>query len=248
MQPFATVLSDALDMPVEIIALPDGRALIDAQIGGRVEYAIHSASAFAAAWVLCKCVEPIAVPRDADGALGFSAVVLARAGGPGSASQLAGRAVVVPGAEAFVTRLTRFLLGERGIAMDGFRLTVAADGTDAAMRFAAGEGAALIGWEPADAGRAPTRGTATLLAERGVRDHKTIWRSPVVPYGAHAVRTGLSGEAKLLIWEALQGLRETDRDAYEAAAPLQEGGFVQATRADYAPVIAMVRKQLEAGD
>ena len=49
LEPFRAYLAEKLAVPVEIIPARDYRALIDAQVGSRVHYAIYSATAFAAA-------------------------------------------------------------------------------------------------------------------------------------------------------------------------------------------------------
>ena len=61
----------ALGMPVEVFIARDFAALIDAQASGRIEYAVMSSNAFAAAWAMCKCIEPLVAPVGQDGATGY---------------------------------------------------------------------------------------------------------------------------------------------------------------------------------
>ncbi len=56
--------------------------LIEAESSARVQYAILSASAYAATSEICKCVEPLVLPTAMDGSRGFHAIMLARADSP----------------------------------------------------------------------------------------------------------------------------------------------------------------------
>ena len=80
LEPFRVYLQDKTGVPVEIVPAPTYDALIDAQAGGQVDYAIYSATAYATAVVKCECVEAFAAPVAADGSLGFYAILVARSG------------------------------------------------------------------------------------------------------------------------------------------------------------------------
>src|SRR5690554_4675907 len=59
----------ALGLPVEVMVARDYATLAEAHIAGRVDYAVYSAPAFAAAFRRCGCLRPVAAPVDADGAV-----------------------------------------------------------------------------------------------------------------------------------------------------------------------------------
>ena len=82
LEPFRAYLEARLSLPVELVPATSYAALIDAEVSARVPYAIHSATSFATAEALCKCVEALAAPAAFDGSRGFYAVLLARADGP----------------------------------------------------------------------------------------------------------------------------------------------------------------------
>src|SRR3954463_16119516 len=54
--------SEALGVPVDVLAARDYAALIDAEAAGRLDYAIDSTAAYATTALLCSCVEPIVAP------------------------------------------------------------------------------------------------------------------------------------------------------------------------------------------
>ena len=80
LEPFRVYLQDKTGIPVEIVPAPTYDALIDAQAGGHVDYAIYSATAYATAVLRCDCIEAFAAPVAADGALGFYSILVARSG------------------------------------------------------------------------------------------------------------------------------------------------------------------------
>src|SRR5690606_12458639 len=54
--------SRALGMPVEVMVARDYARLAEAHIAGRIDYAVYSAQAYAAAALRCGCVTPVAAP------------------------------------------------------------------------------------------------------------------------------------------------------------------------------------------
>src|SRR4029078_10093334 len=82
LQPFRAYLEPRLGVPVEIVAEPSLDALIAAQAKDDVQYAVHIAASFAITAARCHCVEPVAVPKAANGALGYYAVLVVKAGSP----------------------------------------------------------------------------------------------------------------------------------------------------------------------
>jgi phosphonate transport system substrate-binding protein len=235
----------ALGMPVEIFVARDYAVLIDAQASGRIEYAVHTAASYAAAWGLCSCVEPVAAPVSADGATGIRAVLVARADGPASADALAGAKVAFGPPDSVAGHalpLAEFRPG--GVALTGsepFLVPVASE-TEAEARFAAGEVGAMFGFvqSSSDEG-ASAGGTPDRLARLGQTGVRTIWTSDLVRYGPHAVRGNLPDEAKEALRAFLVGLRDADPKVYESLERRFSGGFAAALHEDYGPAIDMVR-------
>ena len=236
---FAEALEKALGVPVEIFAAADLRALVDAQLAGRVDYAVLPATAYAAAWVACRCVEPVALPRAADGSAGFRIALFARADGPASVAALSGRTLLVDDAKGFALTFARHELSARGLDLGALTLIEANDPASAARRFAGGEGDLLLGWTRAGADAAGP-GTPRLLREAGLVRLRTIWRSGEVPHGPHVVRLGLSRQAKDLLRATLRDLNRNEPRAYDAIEPDHAGGFAPADRAAFRSLVDLV--------
>ena len=115
LEPFRAYMQDRLGLPVEIVAMADYDALIDAQTSARVQYAIHSASSYATTEALCACVEPIALPAAFDGSHGFHSVLVAHAGSAiASLADARGKRLALTGADSIAGRLVplKALAGE----------------------------------------------------------------------------------------------------------------------------------------
>ncbi len=250
-QPFREALQGVLGMPVEVFAAKDYNVLIEAHRASRIEYAVYSASAFSAAWLLCKCVTPIAAPVATDGSARFRSVLIARTSAARSLDDLKDTTILVPGRDSF----SGFMFPQDRLARDGIEMEARGwelrdmQSMDAALEaFTAGEADAIFGWQgeepsfnPADA--APQLDTLDRVSAAGA-DVNVIWESPSVPYGPHAIRSGIAQEAKELILPFLTGLINDNPEAYEAVETRHTGGFQPVDHKDYKPVIDALRKPL----
>lgn len=231
--------SGALGLPVEVMVARDYAALAEAQIGGRIDYAVYSAPAYAAASLRCRCLVPLAQPVDAGGAVGFRSVLVVRTDGPGGAGRLA-----LGPADSLATRLAPLAASrEAREAAAGGRLVEAQSAAHAQALFLRGEVDGFFGWVPAtaedgDGDDAAVSGTLAWLAASGLDPSawRVAWRSAVLRYGPHAVRADMPA-ARM---ERLAGLlaRAAD-DGVDLGARLaggHGGGFAAVSAADYAPV------------
>lgn len=224
--------ANALGIPVDIFVARDFAALIDAQASGRIQYAIFSATAYAAAWRRCGCVEPLAAPISEDGTPGLRAVLIvakADAGGEGR------RIAAVP--QSVVADLLPGLAGPQarpaGARPDDEIVRVGSMSVAERM-FAEGEIDGLYGWAPERVG-GPDAGTLARLAAMGVApgDVEIVWTSQPVRFGPHAVRADLPAEAKDILKRFLTGLKLADPDVYDLLEEERQGGFLRAGHDDY---------------
>lgn len=237
--------SKALGMPVEIFVARDYAALIDAQATRRVDYAIYSATAYAAASLLCSCVEPVAAPLGADGAIGLAAILVTRDDGLHDISGIVGRRVAVAPADS----ITAFMLPAALTTIDSVATGSRADVVRAPTASAAeamlvdGSADAIVGWARVDASGALSGGTLVRLAAAGLdrTSLKVIWQSPPLRYGPHALRSDLDGELRRTLVTFLTAARDLQPDTYELLDTNHGGGFVEARPRDYASAVAMVR-------
>ncbi|HMQ57010.1 MAG TPA: PhnD/SsuA/transferrin family substrate-binding protein [Rhizobiaceae bacterium] len=224
----------ALGMPVEVFIARDFAALIDAQASGRIEYAVMSANAYAAAWTMCKCIEPLIAPVGQDGTTGFRLTLRMRAA-PG---RPVAEPVVLSGpnnALAFA-RLRDIVLERTAQAVGGGRvkLHVAASQEHAEDAWAKGEGDALLGWVPAigESGDLVSHGDAKSPGA-------TIWQSDVIANGPHTVRANLPAEAKETVLRAVTGLETGAPRVYDLIEPRRGGGFRKVTAQDYDALVSL---------
>lgn len=234
--------SAVLSVPVEVFVARDLPALIDAQAGGRVDYAIYSSTAYAVAWRLCECVEPLAAPVGEDGSTGIAAVLLARRGAAGSIDTMTGVKIALPtAAQPGGPMLARSSLAEAGLDLvrSGATLVETASAGDAERRLEEGEVDAMVGWQSM-----PVAATGTLaniaLAGADAAANVVLWTSEPLRFGPHAVRKDLDPEAKQLLVSFLGGLRSVAPDVYELVETSRGGGFAAVSHADYGTALAMV--------
>lgn len=235
--------SAALGMPVEVLVARSLPALVEAQADRRVDYAIYSATAYAAAWNLCGCVEPLAAPVGADGSAGLRTVLLGRTGAAASLAGIAGRRVAVAGKGPLppAAGLLKAVAAAGGAAP---ALVEAASAEEAERLFAAGEVEFVLGWEPvaADGTVVPGGGTMQRLASRGMDGEgvSAVWTSPSVRFGPHAVRADLDAEAKRLLASFLSGLKDGRPEVYDLVEFHRQGGFVATAHDEYRGVVDAV--------
>lgn len=256
-QPFRLALEEALGMPVEIFAAQDYASLADAHAQSRVEYAIYSATAFSSAWVKCKCIEPIAVPRAADGTYAFRSVLAVRSKKYASLSSLKGQPIAVPGKTSFSGHIfPKRELIDQGYDLDDadWNLSFHKTSKQALRDFVSGEAQALFSWMPHSYDQADTgqneayRGLYRNLDSKLHDATRIVWQSDPVPHGPHAIRTNLPQQAKQIIAWFLDGLFLKSPRAYSAIEMSLQGGFTPVTLKLYQPLIDAIEKPIIAVD
>ncbi|MER8424548.1 PhnD/SsuA/transferrin family substrate-binding protein [Mesorhizobium sp. M1403] len=237
----------ALGMKVEFVVARDYTSLIEAQANARIEYAIYSATAYAAASERCGCVEPLAAPLDSGGAIGIRSVLLTRDGRvPDLMAMAVHRVVMAP-----FDSVGGALLPLAGLAADGVNvaedapfLTHANSAAATEAMLVEGEADAIFGWIPAVAeGRPnPPGGTVARLEAAGLSKSslQVVWTSGLLRYGPHAVRSDLDPEAKRRLTVFLTNLRSAAPDIYDLLEPRHSGGFAVAGPRDYVLAAAIV--------
>jgi phosphonate transport system substrate-binding protein len=233
--------TQASGMPVRVYVAPDAARLIEAQAKGRVHYAIYSSAAYATAAASCECVEPLAAPVGAAGDVGLQAVIYARRGSA-AAMEDAARLRVVSGP---VQAVGPQLLAMEALAAAGAGDDVmfAADFASAEQAFAEGGADVLVGWEAASSVEGMSRhGTRERIATLGVGEDEIVelWRSGVVRYGPHAVRTDMPAELKASLRTFLLHVHAQQPAVYDRLEAHHLGGFRQVSEADYAEAARMV--------
>lgn len=244
--------SRALKMPVELVALRDFSTLIDAQVSGRIDYAIHTALSYATADAACECVEPLAAPVDSDLSTGVHAILITRPGIALSESDLGAARISWPGAEtaAGMLPLSTLKIGERPLVEVASGWITSGSMETAETLFAKGEIDGMFGWVPSGGEvEGYNRGTVARLKEKGMADDavQVLWTSPLLRYGPHGVRANLAPEAKKLLKRFLADLPATQSDVYDLLDQTHGGGFKPVSRSDYRPAFRMIQTVIGAG-
>lgn len=239
--------SKALGMKVEFFVANNYPALIDAHASGRIEYAVYSASAYAAAYQRCECVEPLVAPVGDDGSTGIHSVLIARDGALSSLADLTGRKIALLPADSITGNqmpLAAFQPNGKPLSGEESFFVHVASAEAAEALLAEGGVDAIFGWMPA-AGAGPEieGGTMARLEVAGMETSRlaVVWRSNLLRYGPHAVARGLDPEAKKRLTAFLTNLKDADPDLYERLEAHRLGGFTAASQSDYAAALEMVK-------
>ena len=251
LQPFRAYLEARIGLTVNIVPAASWGELIDAETSGRVQYAILSAAAYAEALSTCHCVEVIAAPKAADGALGYHSVLVVKADSPIKAlADARGAKLALAGEDSVAGRLIPMQsFAHEGIApATYFSKIVEVANPEAAI------GALLDGTVDIAAGWSSLTGEAEsgydfgLLASMTASGKLTpgevrvVWQSPLIPFGPHVVRSDMPAELKTLLAQALLDMADEDQDALDSIDRIGYGGggFAAPDAALYAPITELV--------
>jgi phosphonate transport system substrate-binding protein len=229
-------LSAALAMPVRVSVFDRFPAMIDAHADGRLDAAIYSAPAFAAARLSCECLDAIASATSANGATGLSLVLLPAA--QGTAVERPG--MLVEAAEA--------MAGIPGASLPGAAATeLFADSASMAAALGDGriDGVALI--VASSAGAVPEAAIATAWLALGMAGPAPQARLLAhVPYGPVAVKSGLSAGAVQALENWLLDVDARDPVAHGILSDGLTGTFKPVENAVYTGTINGVQRVVSA--
>lgn len=245
---FRLALEEALEMRVDLFPARDYPSLIDAAASSRIEYAVLSASAYALAWSMCECIEPLVVAQSGDGTAVYRQVIITRQDGPADLGALDGARIATIGTQAVGGGLlVLHELAEAGLDVeDGAAELLRFDSNEAALEaLASGEADAMIGWSSmrGELAEGYSRGTMRHIARReGTTEaYRIIWQSSAIPHRTHAVRKNLPAQAKTVLRERLVAMFDGDPVAYDSIEPIFGGGFVAARQGQFGALVSLMR-------
>lgn len=233
-----TAFSNALLMPVEVLVARDYPALIESHLDGRIDYAIYTAPAYAAASIRCACLRPVAAPVGIDGSFGFRSVLIVRP----SESDAAPKSIAVGPDDSLATRLAPLASWPGAVdALEAGGFVPTESAGEAEAMFLSGAVDAYFGWVPAapePGGGSLSGGSIDRLASAGVdaSAFKITWHSAPLRYGPHAVRNTLPQEQVEALQRLLTGV-VADPGLNYYLERHHGGGFAAAAQEDYLPVI-----------
>ena len=245
---FQKRLSEHLKMPVKLFPAADYAGVMQGIAAGQLEAAGFGASAFAGAWLDCKCIEPVVVPQEADGSTFYYSVMVVRAdSGIKSVEDMKGHSL----AWADPNSTSGYLipsatLKPKGIDLrdGGYFLKTGFSGGheqgvvavlnkqyDGAVTWTSGQGDITEGY---------SRGNLRSMVDKKMlkmADVRIIWQSGKIPNGPWAIRTAVSAELKASFADFMLDLPKSHPNVY---ADIEKGagvGYVPATIELYKDII-----------
>lgn len=228
-----TAFRRALGREIEIYVAQDFARLVDAHIGGRIDYAVYTTQAFAAAQLRCGCLRPLAAPVASDGSVGIRSLLRSRPG-------VAAPRLAVGAPDSLATRLVPLALSEAAKAAqaDGLLVDAGTAGTARAL-FENGEVDGYFAWEPVRPADGFARRDSSVEAS-AAQEAEGSWHSQTIPFGPHAVRADLDEDLAGTVLAALNGAPWETESAGALLDPRSSGRFIGVTLDDYRAAIAAV--------
>ena len=247
---FQHLLQDRLGVPIKTFPAADYAGVMQAMAAGQLDLAEFSPSAFAGAWIDCKCIDPIVVPQEKDGTIFYISVMITRKdSGITSLEQMRGHSLawadpnsasgyLIPSASlkaagigtadgAYFSR-TGFAGGhEQGI------IAVLNKQYDAAVTWTSGQGDIAQGF---------SRGALRGMVDRhmlNMSDVDIIWKSGKIPNGPWGLRSALPAGLKTAFTDFMLDLPKSHKDIYDQIEQGSGVGYERATLDLYQDIIAL---------
>ena len=247
---FQHLLQETLGIPVKLYPAADYAGVMQAMAAGQLDLSEFSPSAFAGAWLDCKCIEPTVVPLEKDGTVFYVAVMLTRKdSGITSIEQMKGHSL----AWADPNSASGYLIPSASLKASGIDLT---DGAyfsrtgfaggheqgiiavlnkqyDAAVTWTSGQGDVAQGY---------SRGAIRGMVDRGMlkmSDVNIIWKSGKIPNGPWGLRSSLPAGLKAAFTAFMLDLPKSHKDIYDQIEQGSGVGYVPATMDLYKDIIEL---------
>jgi phosphonate transport system substrate-binding protein len=255
---FQHLLQEKLGVPVKLFPAADYAGVMQGMAAGQLDATEFSPSAFAGAWLDCKCIEPVIVPLEADGSVYYVAAMLTRKdSGITSLEQMKGHSLAFSDPNSASGYLIPSAsLKAKGIDLaDGkyFSRTGFAGGHeqgvvavlnhqyDACVTWTSGQGDIAQGF---------TRGALRSMVDKGMlkmADVNIIWMSGKIPNGPWAVRSALPTDLKKAFVDILLSLPKDHREIYNSLEAGTGVGYVPATMDLYKDIIELRQAEKRGG-
>jgi phosphonate transport system substrate-binding protein len=247
---FQQLLSAHMGMPVKLFPAADYAGVMQGIAAGQLDAAKFGASAFAGAWLDCKCVLPIVVPQQADGSTFYYSVMVVRAdSGIKTLADMKGRTLAWADPNSTSGYLTpSATLKAKGIDLkDGayFSRTGFSGGHeqgvvavlnrqyDAAVTWTSGQGEKADGF---------SRGNLRTMVDKkmlNMGDIDIIWQSGKIPTGPWGIRAAVPQATQAAFRDFLVGLPKANPDVYDQIERGEGVGYAPATLDLYQDIIEL---------
>jgi phosphonate transport system substrate-binding protein len=247
---FQHLLEEKLGIPIKTFPAADYAGVMQAMGAGQLDLSEFSPSAFAGAWLDCKCIDPIVVPQEKDGTIFYIAVMVTRKdSGITTLEQMKGHSL----AWADPNSASGYLIPSASLKAAGINL---ADGAyfsrtgfaggheqgiiavlnkqyDAAVTWTSGQGEISQGF---------SRGALRGMVDRNMlkmSDVNIIWKSGKIPNGPWGMRSALPVGLKTAFSEIMLDLPKSHKEIYDQIEQGSGVGYERASLDLYNDIIAL---------
>jgi phosphonate transport system substrate-binding protein len=255
---FQRLLQQKLGVPVKLFPAADYAGVMQAIAAGQLEAAEFGPSAFAGAWLDCKCIEPVVIPQEKDGSISYIAVMMVRKdSGITSIEQMKGHSL----AWADPNSTSGYLIPSATLKQQGIDLT---DGAyfsrtgfaggheqgviavlnkqfDACVTWTSGQGDIAEGY---------SRGNLRTMVDHGMlkmSDVAIIWQSGKIPNGPWGIRSDLPADLKKEFADFMMDLPKSHKDVFDTLERGGGVGYVPATMDLYKDIIELRQSERRGG-
>lgn len=242
---FADYVKKRLGIELEIFMASEYAGIIQAIAAGQIDMMDMGASGYASAWLESKGgVEPLVVPRELDGSVGYYSVMFVRADSDfHSVADLRGRTFAWADPNSASGYLFPLIsLRQQGLEPERHFGRVMFSGGHEQSIIGVLDGAydAAVTWT--NDVEQHTRGGLHMMLERGlmaVDDIRIVWVSDLIPNPVIAIRSDVPESMKDDIREMFLNLHEDDPEVFREVARGESSGFIVADHRLYQVAIEL---------
>lgn len=251
---FRVAMEERLGIPVEMFPAPDYAGVMQGLLAGQLDYASLGASAYAGIYLQDpNAVDPVFVGMEADGSLGYIAVMYVRADSDiQSLEDMEGHSLAYADPNSTSGFLVpRFELQQAGIDEEAFfsRTGFGGGHEQAVIAVLQGQYDAGVTWVSGqgDPAEGYTRGNLRRMIDNGLLDMselRVIWESSIIPNGPVVIRQDMPHEAREIIVDYLANQHEIDPDCYRDISFGEGQGWAPVDHSFFEGIVEMRRQEL----
>jgi phosphonate transport system substrate-binding protein len=245
-QPLADYFKQKLGVEMRVQNASDYAAVVQALTAGHIQLARLGGSSYAAGWIDSKgAIEPLVVPAELDGTLGYHSVLIVRSDSPYKRLEdLKGKSLAWADPNSTSGYLVPLVsLRAAGIVPNQFfgRTVFSGGHEQSVIGVLNGTLDSAFTWTS----KGDNTGQLRLMMDRGMlkrQDIRVVWESPEIPNPFYAVPSNLPEDMKRDIKQFFLDLKKDRPDLADAAATGRTSGFKTATHEMYKPVVDAVQE------
>lgn len=245
-RPLGDYFQEKFGVEMRVQQASDYAAVVQALTAGHIQLARLGGSSYAAGYIDSEGgIEPVAVPAELDGSLGYHSVLIVRSDSPyQKLEDLKGKSLAWADPNSTSGYLVPMVsLRSNGIEpKEFFGETVFSGGHEqSVIGVLNGTLDSAFTWTSKD----DNTGQLRMMMDRDMlkrEDVRVVWESPLIPNPLYAVPSDLPADMKKDLEEFFLNLHKERPELADAAASGRTSGFVVATHDMYSPVVEAVQE------